>query len=208
MGDIIKNFSKKLLSAIAFGLVMCLCVNAQTAEENPISDNVTVFERESDFIISDDAISPAQNNPEIQTTSSDSSTLWLFVRMILALVFVVAVIYGIVFVLKKGFVARESESAFLKKAASLTLAPGKSVCVITLVDAAWLVGVSDAGINLIGEINDKELVDRMILEAEKSPSSKPKDFASILSMFTQSAKQTEKTLQKQRERLLGGKNNE
>ncbi len=129
---------------------------------------------------------------------------WLFVRMLFALILVAAIIYGISYVLKKGFVSKEAESPFLKKAATLTLAPGKSVQVITMPDKAWVVGVTDAGINLIGEITDVDLVNQMILEAEKEVLSKPKDFASILSSFTNTVKLTESSLKKQRERLQRG----
>ncbi len=128
--------------------------------------------------------------------------------MIFALIIVVALIYGITFLLKRGLVSKEAETPFLKRAASLTLAPGKSVQVVTLIDKAWVVGVSDSGINLIGELTDKDLIDQMVLEAEKTPLSKARDFSSILASFTNTAKITESALKKQRERLTRGSRDE
>ncbi len=166
-----------------------------------------LISNESDFIISNDSVG-TNDSTEVVETEGTGSVLWLFIRMVFALVLVVALIYGIVYVLKKGFVSKEAENPFLKKAATLTLAPGKTVQVITMPDKAWVVGVTDAGINLIGEITDVDLVNQMILEAEKEPLSKPRDFASILSSFTNTTKVTELAIKKQRERLQRGGNNE
>jgi len=207
VGEIIKTISKKLLGLIILCTVFSVCVYAQTDEQNQ-TDIVDLAETEQSidetaFLIGNAPADDNQETQEAEGIDTQSSTLWLFVRMILALVLVIALIYGIVFVLKKGFLPRESENPYLKKVASLTLAPGKTVQVITMPDKAWVVGVSDSGINLIGEITDKDLVNQMILEAEKAPTSSPKDFASILSTFTHTAKMTESTLKKQRERLQG-----
>ena len=136
------------------------------------------------------------------------STLWLFIRMIFVLALVIVCIYVLVYFLKKGFTQRSPESPFLKRAVSLTLAPGKAVHVITMPGKAWLVGTGESSVNLIGEITDKELVDRLILEADKVPSEKPKDFAGILAAFTATAKQTENVLKKQRRRFEKGGGNE
>ena len=73
---------------------------------------------------------------------------------------------------------------YLKKVASLTLSPGKFVYVITLNSRAYLVGVSDNSVNLIAEIEDKELVDAMNLNAPQgADEKKPMDFSSILGKF-------------------------
>ncbi len=181
---------------------------AQEQQTAPMHDGETqVTSSESDFIISNET-SIENNVSETAEDEGTGSVLWLFIRMVFALVVVVALIYGIVYILKKGFVPKEAENLFLKKAATLTLAPGKTLQVITMSDKAWIVGVTDAGINLIGEITDEDLVNQMILEAEKEPLSKPRDFASMLntfsSTFANSAKLTEVTLKKQRERLRRG----
>ncbi len=164
---------------------------------------------EEDYVIGEVVTNDESSNSLIAEEPSDTSTVWAFVRMILALILVVAVIYAIVYFLKKGMGIKTIDQPFLKRAATLSVGPGKSIQVITLVDKAWLVGVSEAGIQTIGEITDPDLVTQMVLEAEKQPtSSKPRDFASILNTFSVTAKATEKTLKQQRERLRNGGMNE
>ncbi len=192
----------------SFALVFAF---SQTNTTTDAGINDQIVDQETDFVFTDtiqQETLEAQNSP----AGDDGNIVWLFVRMIFALVFVVALIYGIVFVLKKGFVSKQEENPFLKKAATLALAPGKAVHVITMPDKAWVVGVSEAGINLIGEITDADLINQMILESEKEPQSKPRDFATILNSFTNtfanSAKLTEETIKKQRLRLRRDGENE
>ncbi len=192
-------------------MVFSFVVGQETQLPESENENIQASEQESDFVIATTSGADAQVAENAETTGA-GGTLWLFARMILALIFVIALVYGIVFFLKKGLVSKEAENPFLKRAATLSLAPGKTVHVVTLPGKAWLVGVSDSAINLIGEITDEDLVNQMILEAEKAPTSKPRDFASILntfsSTFSSSVKQTENTLKLQRERLRRGDHNE
>ncbi len=133
------------------------------------------------------------------TVEQSSGTVWLFVRMIIVLVIVVACIYGIVWLLKKTTQPGAEDDPFLKKTASITLAPGKSVQVVTLQDKAFVLGVSDSQVNLIAEITDKELIDSMNLAADREPKGKAPDFASMLANLTGSTKKTEEYLRNRRE---------
>ena len=192
------NFNiKKVL--IVF--LMVLCLSAVFSQDN---------RTEEDYIFGDGAVEGVDDSDLVVSVDnpSDTSTIWLFVRMIFALILVIAIIYVVVFFLKKVASPKIPEQPFLKRAATLSLGPGKSVHVITMPDKAWLVGVSEAGIQPIGEITDTELVTQLILEAEKQPSEKPKDFASIFNSFMPSAKSTVNTLKKQRDRLKNGGLNE
>ena len=157
----------------------------------------------SDTLSDTSGVPNAQNRAGLPDDGTASSTLWLFIRMILVLALVIAGIYALVFFLKKGLYPKTPDNPFLKKAVSLSLGPGKSIHAVTMPGAAWLVGVSEAGVNLIAEITDKELIDALILEAEKTPAEKPKDFAQIFAAFSGTAKQTEALLKKQRSRLGG-----
>ena len=204
MGGVIKFNIKKILCA----LFLLLCIGILFSQETAVQESSF---NEEDFLFEDetgDGVDESSNTVSETSDFSGTSTLWLFVRMIFALILVVAVIYVIVFFLKKVTNPKPAEQPFLKRAATLSLGPGKSVQVITMPDKAWLIGVSDAGIQTIGEINDTELVTQLILEAEKQPSDKVKDFASIFNAFMPGAKATEKTLKKQRERLKNGGFNE
>ncbi len=173
------------------------------SQELNVPAEINTDTQETDFIIANEGASAID-----AATEDTGSTFWLYLRMVFALVLVVGVVWAVAYFLRKGLVSKEPENPFIKKAATLTLSPGKSIQVITMPDKAWVVGVSDAGINLIGEITDADLVNQMILEAEKQPQSKPADFASILSAFTNTTKLAESTIKKQRERLKRGGSNE
>ena len=63
--------------------------------------------------------------------------------------------------------------------------------VVTLIDKAYIVGVTDSQINLLGEINDKELIQAMNLQADKNQkTSKPVNFSELLDMFTVKGKKS------------------
>jgi flagellar protein FliO/FliZ len=73
---------------------------------------------------------------------------------------------------------------FLRQTALLTVSPGKSVQVITLGEEAYLIGVADNGITLLGKISDKDLIDAMNLNAEKNRAGQEiRNFSSLLSVF-------------------------
>ncbi|MDO5766614.1 MAG: flagellar biosynthetic protein FliO, partial [Spirochaetales bacterium] len=103
---------------------------------------------------------------------------------IFALAVVVGIAWGIFHFLKKGIKTENDNDPFLRKVSHLTLSPGKSVQVITLQDNAFLIGVSDEKISLIGKIEDKELINAMNLYADKNEKvSKPRSFREILDIF-------------------------
>jgi len=189
-------------------------VQGTSSQGTPVQGTLALSsEAEKSFVIGaggSDTLSDTSGVPNAQNRAglpddggTGASTLWLFIRMILVLALVIAGIYALVFFLKKGLYPKTPDNPFLKKAVSLSLGPGKSIHAVTMPGAAWLVGVSEAGVNLIAEITDKELIDALILEAEKAPAEKPKDFAQIFAAFSGTAKQTEALLKKQRSRLGG-----
>ncbi len=174
---------------------------------------------------------PAENGVSLEETlpiksaSSDKtpdtdhvSTFRVFFRMIIVLIFVVACMYAVMKFMKNGLQRPENTDPFLRKVSSVAVSPGKSVSVVTLLDHAYIIGVSDSSINLIGQVDDKELVDAMNLYADKqSSASKPRNFNDILALFMpnsaenknvfkNSAKEAADLLKKQRERLHGSDN--
>lgn len=128
-------------------------------------------EQESQMIIS--------TNQEVVEQRS-TNTAWLFVRMILVLLVVIGCIYAVFYFVKKTTNPTNETDAFLKKVASITLSPGKSVQVVTLLNHCYILGVSDSSVQLISELDDKDLIDAMNLEADKESSGSVKDFASLL----------------------------
>lgn len=117
------------------------------------------------------------------------TTIGLLIRIILVLVIVIAVIYGVLWFVKRKTNIVKSEDDFLRRAAYLNIAPGKTVEVITLIDKAYLIGVTEDNITLLGEIEDKELINAMNVNADKNQNiKKPLNFSEVLDIFTKGKK--------------------
>lgn len=118
------------------------------------------------------------------TVGGSSYGVWFFVRTVLVLAVVLALVWAFFMFLKRASGATDSSDPYLKKVASLTLAPGKFVYVVTLQSRGYIIGVADGSVSLIAEVDDKELIDAMNLNAPQDFEGKgPVDFASILSKF-------------------------
>lgn len=164
------------------------CLNGIYAQKENDS-----FKDETEIIISNES---QTQNPEKQfvfNTDSDQdvnqvkrpNTFLMFLRMVLVLAIVVACIYFVMNFMKKSVTGdSDTDDVYLRKVAQLTLSPGKTVQVVTLLDKGYMLGVSDSSVNLITEITDKELVDAMNLSADKAEKSrKARNFGEVLEMF-------------------------
>lgn len=104
--------------------------------------------------------------------------------MIVVLALVIAALYGIMLFFKKKNNTVQSDDDFLRRVSSLTLSPGKSVEIVTLVDRGFILGVTDSNINLIAEIEDKEMISALNLNFDKKQNTKkPMNFSDVLEMF-------------------------
>ena len=171
--------SKKLFAAIIIfmGAVFALySQNTGTSDESAVTVNA-----EQSIILSDDA-SAASNTQN--TNYKRPSTAGTFIRMIVVLIIVIALIYGVLWFVKKKTNVVKTDDDYLRRAAWINIAPGKSVEVITLIDKAYLIGVTEDNITLLGEIDDKELISAMNLNADKKANTKkPASFSEVLDMF-------------------------
>ena len=176
----------KKLTLLAALAVLFLGSNLSVFSQNkaPLPKNDT---QNQSFSIDTDPSQIQLNLPStVQTENSSStlSTIWLFLKMIFALAVVIGLSWGIFHFLKKSIKSENDSDPFLRKVSQLTLSPGKSVQVITLQDNAFLIGVSDEQVNLIGKIEDKELVNAMNLYADTNAKvEKPRSFREILDIF-------------------------
>ena len=141
-------------------------------------------------VLDESQILLSETNPESQITFSDDesnlekSSVWLFVRMILVLILVIVAIYALMKFFKKKSTEVKSSDDFLRSVSSLSFGPGKSVEIVTLIDKAYVLGVTEKSINLIAEIDDKELIESLNLNHDKKSNvSKPINFAEVLDMF-------------------------
>lgn len=174
----------KLLKTAAFSFLLVAVsfppyAQAQVTEDTRIERTETAAVDESSLPIADPALSSA-------AAERPASTLWLFIRMILVLAVVVACVYAVVYLMKRSMNKDVGEGdQFLRVVSSVSIAPGRSVHVVSLLDdKAYLIGVTDNAVNLIGEVTDKETIHAMNLYADTRQNVKrPRNFGDILSIF-------------------------
>lgn len=163
--------------------------NTNVTEETAVGTNTNVDATdETSFLISSG--SEASSN---ETTQSGPSTFWVFARMILVLALIVACIYFVMRFMKRKMNPSSSEDPYLKKVASLSIDVGKSVHVITLNNHAYLIGTAENSVALLGEIDDKELIDSMNLNADKTKPTAQADFSSLISNWIPGIKPKKKS---------------
>ncbi len=165
-----------------FLLLSFSILNAQQSTSATQKDNV-VSEQSIILNPQTDAVSQENANDEYKP----ASTIGVFVRMIIVLIVVVLLIYAFFwFVKRKTNNNLKTDDDYLRRVAYLNIAPGKTVEVITLIDKAYLIGVTEDNINLLGEIDDKELITAMNLNSDKKANiKKPATFNEVLELFLQ-----------------------
>ena len=171
--------SKKLLAVMLLCLTAVFSLYSQNTAADANSTAATSLTEES-IVLADDAATDNQNT----TSYKGPSTIGMFVRMIIVLIIVVGLIYGVLWFIKKKKNVVKTDDEYLRRAAYINIAPGKTVEVITLIDKAYLIGVTEDSITMLGEIHDDELIKAMNLSADKKNNTKkPATFADVLDMF-------------------------
>jgi flagellar protein FliO/FliZ len=128
-------------------------------------------------------------------------------RMVLVLVLVAGVIYLVVFFLRRVSRPQAEQNPHLKILASTHLGNGRFVHVVSLGNQAWLVGAGEGGISHIADVNDKEILDVMLLDASRKSAevmNPLSGFQSLLKRFSASGDGGEDRLlniKKRRERF-------
>ena len=196
-GEELKVSLFALILLTAGFLIQIQYVSAQ--EEAPAAeDPLRAAERTYTFGETDET-------PAAQT----GSAVWPVIRMILVLAFTAAAIYGVVYFIKRSSKQAVSKSPFLKILATAHLGVNRYAHIVSVGSKAWLLGSSDGGVNLIGEVEDKEIIDAMLLEESKNsaePQGRFPDFISMLRRFglpAQAGTPGADDIRKRRERLKG-----
>ena len=162
---------------------MLLCITAVFSlySQNTVSKTETESTITEESIVLTDEVT-ADSQPA--SSYKGPSTIGMFIRMIIVLIIVVGLIYGVLWFIKKKTNVIKTDDEYLRRAAYINIAPGKSVEVITLIDKAYLIGVTEDNITMLGEIHDDELIKAMNLSADKKNNTKkPATFADVLDMF-------------------------
>lgn len=179
MGKLATLKKSLLIFVILFGVT-----NVLFSQNNNDSLNVenSVSVSEDTTLLQDDYFS--SNNETSNLNLKQPSTAWTFIKMILFLCLVVAAIYAVMWFFKKKLNNTKSDDNFLRRVSSLNIGPGKSVEIVTLLDNAYILGVTDSNINVIDQIEDKELIEALNLNFDKNQNvKKPMNFADVLDIF-------------------------
>lgn len=134
---------------------------------------------EQDAGIDETAIT-LQEAPLDPIIDSSPSIFPYVLRMILVLALVLGLIYGLYWLLKKAGRPRIVADSHLKILASTSLSTGKSLHIVSLGDRAWLLGASDSSISMIAEIDDKEIIDTLELDARNQTGGDRLGFTAIM----------------------------
>ncbi len=173
--------SKKIIVATILFFASVFCIYSQNNQSEKTQDNQSVVESQISLNF-DDAAGTDSNN--LTTQDKRPSTVLTFVRMIVALIIVIALIYGVLWFVKKKTNVVKTDDEYLRRAAYINIAPGKTIEVITLIDKAYLIGVTEDSITMLGEIDDDELIKAMNLTADKKTNiKKATSFSEVLDMF-------------------------
>jgi flagellar protein FliO/FliZ len=138
------------------------------------------------------------------------ASVFVVIRMILVLVLVAAAIYGVVWFFKKANRRTDPKDPNLRVLSTVHLGLNRYVHIVFVGSKAYLVGAADGGVSLITEIEDKDLINSMLLaESQKSSASGSggfQDFKAILRRFgiqSEGKVPTPDTIKRRRERLKG-----
>jgi len=196
------KFSVWALLFVGAGLFIQIpTISAQEAQEVPTEqvDPLVAQQRALTFEGSTENPAPAQG-----------PSIWTIVRMLLTLALAAAAIYGVVFFIKRSSKPPAASDPFLKVLATAHLGSNRYAHIINVGDKAWLLGSSDGGVNLIGEIDNKDVINAMLLEdsrkGEQAPGGHFQDFLALLRRHGVSAETRASgadDIRKRRERLKG-----
>jgi len=147
------------------------------------------------------------NDSPAETIAGPS--IWSLVRMVLVLALAAAAVYGVVFFIKRTSKKKDAEDPFLKVLANAHLGSNRYAHIVSVGDKAWLLGSSDGGVNLIGEISDKDVINAMLLEDSTKSEMKQSRFPDFLGMIRRFGAKAERNvpsaddIRRRRERLKG-----
>jgi len=140
---------------ISFVLILAMLPNQSYAEGN-VFDCI-----ENDKNCDDDKTTPIVDDKPNTNTSEQavSLTAWDYIKTILALVFVVGLLFGLLkFINRKN--RMYDKSRFMKNMGGISLGQHKSVQLVVVGEAYYLIGVGE-DIRLLKEITDKEEIERL-----------------------------------------------
>jgi len=127
---------------------------------------------------------------------------WDLARMVLVLGFVVAIIYGVFYLLKRAGSGKLAQSEMIKLVGSRSLPGNRAIYLVQVGTQVFMVGAGGETLTLLGEITEQETVDSIILEAGAADAAPRRNFGEILASLVRSDQAPSLDLMRQqRERL-------
>jgi flagellar protein FliO/FliZ len=200
------------LAAVLAFYVFNLSVTALFAQEEPSLSETSVQETPTvDPIIAREQALSLRDNGAGAVAAPPATSAWGIFRVILTLAVVAAAIYGMVFFIKRAARGGRGQDPFLKILASAPLGANRGAYVIAVGSKAWLVGAAESGVSLISEIDDKDVLNAMLLEDSRKSAEAPvgrfPDFRALLQRLgmpmESGAPPGPEDIRKRRERLKG-----
>lgn len=125
---------------------------------------------------------PQANSPAASSTPGFG--VWDLVRMVIILALVVAAIYGLFYLIRRGSGQKKiAETELIKLLGSQGLPGNRWLHLVNVQKQVFLIGSSDASVSLIAEITDQESIDELRFQAQTETPAKPKNFAELLGGF-------------------------
>ncbi|WP_225969551.1 flagellar biosynthetic protein FliO [Treponema pedis] len=156
---------------------------AVAGKKLPAEESILLDTKKTEEQTSIAALNNTENNSNSAADNRISTPITGLLQLLAALTIVCILAYVVIKFLKKSTRVFGTDDPYLKNVSSINIAQGKSIHVITLGEKAYIIGVSDSSINKIGEVEDKNLVDAMNLEADKKSVTGKKDFSSVFALF-------------------------
>lgn len=136
---------------------------------------------ETTFVFTDNG---SESQPEAPVRNGAIFGIWDFIRMILVLVLVIALIYGFFYLLKKLSAPKDGGLDLVRVLETRNLSGNRNLHLVEVGNQILLVGSSENGVTLISEVTDKETVDGIKLRESEAASAVPgKNFADLLKGF-------------------------
>jgi flagellar protein FliO/FliZ len=172
---------------------------AESVQSEAPPDPIRAAERA--LVLEETAAGPAA--PPVSLTGT-------ILRMVLTLALAAAAIYGVIYFIKRASRRAELRDPFIKILASAHLGSNRYVYIAAVGSKAWFVGAGEGGVNLIAEIEDKDILNAMFLEdSRKSAEASPGRFLDFRAMLRRLGMPVESgmpgadNIRKRRERLKG-----
>ncbi|MDR1933501.1 MAG: flagellar biosynthetic protein FliO [Spirochaetales bacterium] len=170
-GGNLKHIHSVLIIFILLFSAAGLSVHAQEVGPEQTSD-------ESALVLGDGP--SAEDSPAVTPLSGFG--VWDFLRMILVLAVVVGLIYGVFHFIKKAGSPRDDGVRFIRVLETRPLAGNRHLHLVEVGNQIMLVGSSENGVRLVSQLEDKETLDGIRLQASRI-SPRPKNFTDTLKMF-------------------------